>query len=80
MPDQDELIGARLTVEEIQAHIAADSLYYLSIDGMLRATEIPAEDFCTACFSSNYPIPIPAHELAIKHVLERPTPHPRAAI
>jgi amidophosphoribosyltransferase len=72
MPDQDELIGAHLGVEEIRAHIAADSLSYLSLDGMLQATEIPPEDFCTACFSSRYPIPIPAHELAIKHVLERP--------
>jgi amidophosphoribosyltransferase len=72
MPDQDELIGARLEVGEIRAHIAADSLFYLSLDGMLQATEIPPEDFCTACFSSRYPIPIPAHELAIKHVLERP--------
>jgi amidophosphoribosyltransferase len=71
MPDQDELIGARLDVGEIRAHIAADSLSYLSLDGMLQATEIPPEDFCTACFSSRYPIPIPAHELAIKHVLER---------
>ena len=53
-------------------HIAADSLSYLSLDGMLQATEIPPEDFCTVCFSSCYPIPIPAHESAIKHVLERP--------
>jgi amidophosphoribosyltransferase len=72
MPDQDELIGARLNVEGIRAHIGADSLTYLSLDGMLQATEIPSEDFCTACFSSRYPIPIPAHELAIKHVLEHP--------
>jgi amidophosphoribosyltransferase len=76
MPDQDELIGARLDVDEIQAHIAADSLAYLSLEGMLQATEIPPEDFCTACFSSRYPIPIPAHELAIKHVLERPEAAP----
>jgi hypothetical protein len=47
---------------------------------MLQATEIPAEDFCTACFSSNYPIPIPAHELAIKHVLERPTERSTKAV
>jgi amidophosphoribosyltransferase len=72
MPDQDELIGANLGVEDIREHIAADSLAYLSLEGMLGATQVPSEDFCTACFSSKYPIPIPAHELAIKHVLERP--------
>jgi amidophosphoribosyltransferase len=72
MPDQDELIGARLDIEQIRAHIGADSLSYLSMEGMLGATEIPPENFCTACFSSKYPIPIPAHELANKHVLENP--------
>ena len=72
MPDQDELIGSRLSVEEIRAHIGADSLAYLSLEGMLAATEVPAEDFCTACFSSRYPVPIPQHELRNKHVLETP--------
>jgi amidophosphoribosyltransferase len=72
MPDQDDLIGSRMTVDEIGAHIKADSLAYLSIDGMLASTGIPAEDFCTACFSSRYPIPIPSEELRDKHVLEQP--------
>jgi amidophosphoribosyltransferase len=70
MPDQDELIGARLTVAAICRHIGADSLAYLSIEGMVRATNIPEDEFCTACFSSRYPVPIPAHELRTKHVLE----------
>ena len=70
MPDQDELIGSRLDVETIKEHVGADSLAYLSLDGMLAATEIPADNFCTACFSSNYPIPIPARQLRAKHVLE----------
>ncbi|MDQ3956693.1 MAG: amidophosphoribosyltransferase [Actinomycetota bacterium] len=71
MPNQDELIGSRMSVEEIAENIAADSLAYLSIDGMLASTGIPAEDFCTACFSSRYPIPIPREELRSKHVLEQ---------
>ena len=70
MPDQDELIGSRLAVEDIRAHVEADSLAYLSLDGMIEATQVPADHFCTACFSSNYPIPIPASELRSKHVLE----------
>ncbi len=72
MPDQDELIGSRMEVEEICAHIGADSLAYLSTEGMLEATQVPKEDFCTACFSSRYPIPIPEHDLRDKHVLEAP--------
>jgi amidophosphoribosyltransferase len=70
MPNQDELIGSRMDVEGIRAHVGADSLAYLSLEGMLNATQIPTDGFCTACFSSNYPIPIPAHELRNKHVLE----------
>lgn len=71
MPDQDDLIGSRLSVDEIREHIGANTLAYLSHEGMVSATEIPGEDFCTACFSSRYPVPIPAHELRNKHVLER---------
>ena len=72
MPDQDDLIGSRMSVEDIGAHIKADSLAYLSLDGMVASTDIPSEDFCTACFSSRYPIPIPSEELRSKHVLEQP--------
>jgi amidophosphoribosyltransferase len=70
MPDQDELIGSRLDPEGIRRHIGADSLAYLSVDAMVRATEIPGDQFCTACFSSRYPVPIPAEELRNKQVLE----------
>jgi amidophosphoribosyltransferase len=73
MPDQDDLIGAQLSVEEIREHIGADSLAYLSLEGMVAATEIPADNFCTACFSSRYPVPVPAEELRSKNVLEEPT-------
>lgn len=78
MPDQDELIGSRLSVDEIREHVGADSLAYLSLEGMVTATQIPADGFCTACFSSEYPVPIPAHELRSKHVLEG-GPLPQAA-
>ncbi len=72
MPDQNDLIAARLEVTEICSHIAADSLAYLSIRGMVEATEIPSDSFCTACFSSRYPVPIPDEQLEGKHVLEQP--------
>ena len=70
MPDQDELIASRLDVEGVRNHIAADSLAHLSIDGMLAATQIPTDQFCHACFSSRYPVEIPAEDLRDKHVLE----------
>lgn len=72
MPDQNELIGATMDVEQIRAHIGADSLAYLSTEGMVEATQIPGETFCTACFTSRYPIPIPESDLRDKHVLESP--------
>ena len=79
MPNQDELIGSRMDIEGIREHVAADSLAYLSLDGMLVATQVPADGFCTACFSSNYPVPIPADQLRSKHVLEEgPTESHRA--
>ncbi|MGH2757438.1 MAG: amidophosphoribosyltransferase [Actinomycetota bacterium] len=70
MPDQDELIGSQLSVDEIRKATGADSLAYLSLEGMVTATQIPGDNFCTACFSSNYPIPIPAPELRSTRVLE----------
>ena len=72
MPNQDELIGSRLSIEEISEHVGANSLAYLSLEGMVAATQVPADNFCTACFSSNYPVPIPPEELRTKHVLEDP--------
>lgn len=68
--DRDELIAAWQTVEEIREHIGAESLAYLSLDGLVASTEVPADMFCTACFSSKYPIPIPEHVKVTKHMLE----------
>jgi amidophosphoribosyltransferase len=72
MPDQDDLIASKLDVEGVRRHINASSLAHLSLDGMLNATGVPADGFCTACFSSRYPVEVPAHELASKRVLEQP--------
>jgi amidophosphoribosyltransferase len=72
MPDQNDLIGARLDVGAIERQVGADSLAYLSLHGMLSATQIPADEFCTACFSSRYPVAVPATELRTKQVLEEP--------
>jgi len=70
--NRDELIGAWMTVDEICAKLEADSLHYLSLEGMVEATDVPGEKFCTACFSSVYPIPVPEHVAVTKHMLEEP--------
>ena len=67
---RDQLIGATHTVDEIRDHIGADSLAYLSLDAMVRATGARAEDFCLACFSGEYPIEIPDTVRRGKMVLE----------
>ncbi|HEY6565876.1 MAG TPA: amidophosphoribosyltransferase [Actinomycetota bacterium] len=68
MPTRQELIGADLTVEEIRAYVGAESLGYLSLDGMVEAAGDEKDRFCRACFDGEYPIPIPAE--AGKFVLE----------
>jgi amidophosphoribosyltransferase len=56
---QDQLIGANLSVEGIAEHIGADSLAYLSQEGLLACCKGEREGFCTACFSGDYPVRIP---------------------
>lgn len=57
-PVQKDLIGANKTVKEIEEFTGADSLYYLSFRGLIKATELPEDVFCTSCFTGNYPIDI----------------------
>lgn len=56
MSTHDQLIGARLSLDEICQNIGADSLAYLSLEGLVRATKLPAEELCMACFNGDYPI------------------------
>lgn len=55
-----ELIASGLEVEEIRRSIGADSLGYLSIEGLIESTQIPKKKLCSACFTGEYPIRIPA--------------------
>jgi amidophosphoribosyltransferase len=54
-PTKRELIAANRTIEEIRQFIGVDTLKYLSLDGMLGSMLSPREEFCTACFTGNYP-------------------------
>ncbi len=55
-PTRKELIANTMSLEEIRKFIGVETLGYLSLDGMLQAMGKPG-DYCTACWSGNYPIP-----------------------
>ncbi len=56
-PTKRELIGSSHTIQETKKYITADSLAYLSLEGMLKAAPGHPQQYCTACFTENYPIP-----------------------
>lgn len=58
-PERKELIGAVKTVEEICEMIGADSLGYISVDGLVKSINKTKDDLCVACFNGDYPIPVP---------------------
>ena len=65
-----ELIANGMTVEEIGTSLGADSLAYISIDGMIEATTIAKPNLCRACFDGEYPMELPDPELLGKQLLE----------
>ncbi len=63
MASRAELIGADLSIDEIRDFIGCDSLHYISLDGLIDSTPNRREALCTACFTGEYPIPVPGeHE------------------
>src|SRR5664279_2259236 len=56
-PDRSKLMAANYSLEEIRKYLNADSLHYLSQPGMIKATGLPADSFCMACYDGNYPVP-----------------------
>lgn len=71
---RSELIAAQLDVDEIRRYVGADSLGYLSLEGLLEAVGIDANRLCRACFDGKYPIPVPEHLRLSKHLLEELSP------
>jgi amidophosphoribosyltransferase len=57
-PTKKELIASSHSIEEIRHFIGVDSLEYLSLQGMLESMMLPKNEFCTACFSGDYPTKI----------------------
>jgi amidophosphoribosyltransferase len=56
-PDPKNLLANQCTLDQIREYLGADSIGYLSTEGMVRATNQPKENFCLACFTGNYPLP-----------------------
>ena len=69
--ERGQLIAAQKSLEEIREYIGADSLHYLSLEGLLKALD-KERGFCLACLTGDYPIPIPSPEDLGKHILEYP--------
>ena len=63
-PTRRELIGSSHKVDEIQRYLGADSLGYLSLEGMLKATGSDPNHFCHACFTGQYQVGFESEELA----------------
>jgi amidophosphoribosyltransferase len=63
MATYPELIAHRMSIREIQDHLGVDSLAYLSLDGLIRATGHPEAGFCRGCFTGQYPVDV--------HLLEK---------
>jgi len=57
-PDPANLLANQCTLDEIRQYLGADSIGYLDIDGMVRATGQAMNHFCMACFNGDYPIPV----------------------
>jgi amidophosphoribosyltransferase len=65
-----ELIAGGLSAEEIRVSIGADTLGYMSIEGLIESTTLPADRLCRACFDGEYPLGVASQEQG-KHLLER---------
>jgi len=68
---RSELIAARMNVDQIRQHVGADSLEYLNLKNLVKAVGLPKQNFCTACFDRQYPIPVPEELRLSKFDLEQ---------
>jgi amidophosphoribosyltransferase len=74
MASRWELIAAQKSVEGVREYIGADSLGYISIDGLVKSVGLPKDNFCMACFTGDYPIPVQLQmdKLALETSLTKP--------
>ncbi len=76
MPKREDFIANDKDIEEIRKQVEADSLGYLSVENMIKATDLPENSFCTACFTGKYPLKGEFLNELTKEVLEEKTPAP----
>lgn len=75
-PSQKELIAANMSLSQVRKFVGAESLNYLSYDGMIKATGLPESVFCTSCFTGQYPIDIGHYNKKIKRHRATKQPFP----
>lgn len=63
-PTRRELIASSHSIDEVRRYITANSLAYLSVDGILKTVPKPSDNYCIACFSGRYPIPFKREEIS----------------
>jgi amidophosphoribosyltransferase len=73
-----DLLAADLAVGEIADYLGVDSLAYLDLERLVTATGAARNGFCTACFTGEYPVPVPEADtkLALEHIEGLPSPLP----
>ncbi len=70
-PRQKELIAATQSVKEIAKQLGVDSLHYLSYKGLIKATGLPEDLFCTSCFTGVYPVDIGERKKEVTYDVEK---------
>jgi amidophosphoribosyltransferase len=63
-PRRSELIAATHTLEEIRKYLEADSLCYLSLEGLLAGVNSHRSEYCTSCYTGHYPVPFPKDQIS----------------
>jgi hypothetical protein len=77
-PDPEKLIANQMSMEDICKYLGVDSLGYLDVEGMVKATGKPLNTFCLACFTGDYPLPRRSRARQIHHGKTRgPSESPR---
>jgi len=61
-PRRSELIAATHSLEEIREYLEADSVQYLSLEGLLSSVGTERNSYCTSCYTGVYPVPVPRDE------------------
>jgi len=60
--ERSDLLAADMSVGEISDYLGVDSLAYLDLERVIAATGSPPDAFCDACFTGNYPVPVPEYD------------------